>query len=263
MLRAVVIGIDKYTDPKIPNLRYAKKDAEAVYELLLSGIFPSDRSVALLTDESATKRNLMVAIGEELVRTTSHLDTVVIYFAGHGSPETVVGSDEASRYLVLHDSEYENIYATGIDMERDLSRWFTRLRDPNLIVMFLDCCFSGRAGGRTFEGPHLHRVRTRYRGPSPVKLRNFDWGQGRLIMTACDDDQVACEDDRLEHGIFTHHLLAKLQADEGCDPAIGIGELYEGVCKAVRGATGDRQIPIINGRGRAPSLPRLPRVDVR
>lgn len=32
---AVVIGIDRYADPRIPNLMYARADAEAVYDVLV------------------------------------------------------------------------------------------------------------------------------------------------------------------------------------------------------------------------------------
>src|ERR1035437_5364782 len=109
MLRAVVIGIDEDADPRIPRLRYASADAKAIASLIADRIETRDRTVLLLTDEEATKRAVFVAVGEDLVRSTTSDDIVVIFFAGHGSPETEGSPDRASRYLVMHDTEYKNV----------------------------------------------------------------------------------------------------------------------------------------------------------
>ena len=90
-----------------------------------------------------------------------------------------------------HDTDYTNIYSTAVDMKRDLDRWFNRLREPKLILMFLDACFSGRAGGRTFEGPRSKDRRSTFRSLDPICLRGLDFGEGRLIIAACDDNQVS------------------------------------------------------------------------
>lgn len=256
MLHAVIVGIDKYLDQEIGELSYACADARAFAQLLDERIHPPDRRVRLLLNEEATKRNIMVAVGEELPRLAKPADIVLLYFACHGSPETEASPDEASRYIVAHDTEYGNVYATGIDMERELTRWYSRV-SSKLILLFIDACFSGRAGGRTFEGPQLKRVRPRYRGAPPIRLKTLDLGEGRLMMAACDDDQVAREDTELGHGIFTYHLLNALKRQAADNPTISLHALYDEVLLEVNTHTGGRQTPIINGRSRGARLPRL------
>lgn len=257
MLHAVLVGIDRYRDPDIKNLSYARADAEALGELIENGIHPAERRVRLLLDEDATRRNLMVSIGEDLPRLSEPDDLILLYFAGHGSPETQSSPDEVSRYLIAHDTEYENIFATGVDMERDLVRWFERIRKPKLLLLFVDACFSGRAGGRTFEGPILSRARAEHRRTGPITLKDLDLGEGRLMVTACDDDEVAREDRSLGHGVFTYYLMEALKHPDPDRSTISVHSLYEEVAQAVRLYSNGRQVPIINGRGRVARLPHL------
>ena len=70
---------------------------------------------------------------------------VLMLFACHGSPETSGSIDDISRYLVLHDTAYDSVYATGLDLEREDSVLIERIRS-RLVVVFIDACFSGRAG---------------------------------------------------------------------------------------------------------------------
>jgi uncharacterized caspase-like protein len=257
MLHAILIGIDKYRDPNIRTLSYAQADAEALKDLIEDRIHPVERQIHLLLNEEATKRNVMIAIGETLPRIANPEDLILLYFACHGSPETDASPDEISRYLVVHDTEYDNIYATGIDMERELPRWYERIRKPKLVLLFIDACFSGRAGGRTFEGPHLSLARDRFRQTQPISLKNLDLGEGRLMVSACDDNQVAREDSSLSHGVFTYFLLETLKRPEGNAPTISVNTLYDEVAHAVRLHTNGRQVPIINGRSRLAQLPLL------
>src|SRR5690349_5714523 len=118
MLRAVLVGIDRYRDPFIPSLTRARADAEALAELPQRRIRPDERRVRLLVDEDATQRSIDVAINEDLHRSVEPGDVVLLYFACHGSPERRAAKDKRSRHLIAHDTEYGRIFATGIDMER-------------------------------------------------------------------------------------------------------------------------------------------------
>lgn len=257
MLRAVVIGINNYADPRIQDLSYAVADAAALARLLDERIHPAERTVKVLLNAQATQRNVKVAIGEELAREGSPNDLIFIYFAGHGTPETRAGPDEASRYLVAHDTEYQNIYATGLDMARDFPRWFERIAEPRLVLVIVDACFSGRAGGRTFEGPALRRSRATLRSPAPISLKAMDFGEGRFVLAASGDKEVARESARLRHGIFTHHLLSALTTPTSQSPLVSVLELYEIVANLVRRDTGGKQTPTIHGKGRLPKVPVL------
>ncbi|MFJ3793172.1 caspase domain-containing protein [Kitasatospora sp. NPDC090091] len=257
MLHAVIVGIDRYRDPSIADLHCARADAEAMAQLI-KRVHPAERRMHVLLDEDATKRNVMVAIGETVPRlATEPEDVVLLYFAGHGSPETGCGPDRASRYLVLHDTEYDSIYATGVDMERELPRWFERIIGPKLILSLIDACFSGRAGGRTFEGPHLRQQRSDFRDTGPISLQALDLGEGRVMIGACDDDQVAREDRELGHGIFTHYVMQEPAGPRQVLTTIGLHSWYESVARAVRTHTEGRQVPVINGRSVLAEIPYL------
>jgi uncharacterized caspase-like protein len=254
-LHGVFVGIDKYKDQNISGLQYAAADAEGMHSILSSHLAPEDCNLRLITDDTATKPALLKAIGEDLSREATEDDVVLLFFAGHGSPETGGSIDSSSRYLVLYDTEYENIFSTGLDMEHELPRiCFERVRSK-LIVLFVDACFSGRSGGRTFEGPNLFRRRQRQGVRGFVKLGDFDLGEGRIVITASDDDEVAREDPRLRHGVFTYYLMKALNNKISGDSSISIAALYDHVSAEVHKSTSGRQHPILNGRSRLGRLP--------
>jgi uncharacterized caspase-like protein len=251
MLHAVIVGVDEYDDAEIPPLSCARRDAETLAGLLSSRIKQDELRMKVLVDKKATRSNVVSAIGEDLPRAVGHDDIVLLYFACHGSPEKELPPDDVSMYLVLHDTDYRRIYSTGIDMERDVLRWMERLRKPKLVLLLLDACFSGRAGGRTLEGPILKASRKEpgYRGDDDrISLKDLDLGKGRAIIAGADDTQVALEDTSLGHGVFTYHVLKTLRATRHGARTIPVADLYREVDQAVRLATGGIQEPVFNGR---------------
>jgi len=67
---AVIIGINEYQDEKIPDLQFARADAEGVHQILTDpelGRIPPE-NVILLLDENATQQNIRSAIGDEIPR---------------------------------------------------------------------------------------------------------------------------------------------------------------------------------------------------
>ncbi|ACY13723.1 caspase family protein [Haliangium ochraceum] len=255
MLHVISIGINRFADPQIRDLACATNDARAVGALFRERIASHERRVITLLDEQATRANIMHTIGSVLARNATPNDVAVIYMATHGSPERATPNEEDHLYLVAHDTLYERIYATGIDMEHDMARWLQRL-GVRLAVLFLDACFSGGAGGRTFCGPTRRENRTRFLD-EPITLEELDLGEGRVIIAAAKDDQVALESRSLGHGFFTHHLLETLRRTPERSARIGLSELYETVSEAVMRATNSQQRPVFNGYTAQGALPLL------
>ena len=256
MLHAVSIGINDYKDPDIRDLNFARNDAEAFADGLERSIDERDCEVTRLCDSEATLEAIQLAIGEELPRrATSPDDIVAVYFAGHGSCESDAPPDGAARYLAAHDTRFDRVYATAIDLEHDIKAWFRRMREPKLIVFFIDACFSGQAGGRSFRGPSIRNVRGGTR--SPIRMKSLELGEGRVVITACDDNESAIETNALEHGIFTHSLLATLTEKNGSEHTIGLSQLYESVQERVSRQTSKYQSPVLNGRITAARFPRF------
>lgn len=248
---AVVIGVGEYDDPTIPRLPFASRDAEAIYDFLTTRGGYAPENVLLLTDGGAIKptlQNIRRAFGDFLTRKPDREDMVLVYFAGHGAPEIDASGTEAdgfSRYLVPRDAEAGSLYATAFPMD-EISRVFRRIPAERVVVL-LDTCYSGAAGGRTFS-----RNQTRSPAFSDVFLQRLTRSRGRIIITASGANEVALEISELSHGLFTHYVLEGLggKADRDGDGVVTISELYEYVetqVEAKARSTGGRQRPQMTG----------------
>ena len=230
---AVVIGINEYIDPKIPNLRFARADAEAVHRVLTDpaiGRFNPDH-VTLLLDAQATERNIKSALGTQLPRRAGRDATVVIYFAGHGAPvidPRARSADGLEKYIIPHDAIADDLRSSGISMD-SVQQYFSWL-DASQVVCFLDSCYSGTAGGRSFDHP-AYQTRAMLSDEFLESLAS----EGRFVVTACATNEVSLESPQRGHGIFTHYLVEGLRgaADTDQNGKVTIDELYEYVYRNV------------------------------
>src|SRR5947209_1863099 len=93
----VIVGIDSYKDPRISHLNCAVADASAFFDCIETSIPKSQANLYLLTNQEATLKALRTTVGEVVARRTQPEDLVILFFAGHGSPETSGGVDETAR----------------------------------------------------------------------------------------------------------------------------------------------------------------------
>ncbi|MFQ5946405.1 MAG: caspase domain-containing protein [Anaerolineae bacterium] len=248
---AVVIGVGGYESTEIPTLAYSVPDAEAFYDVLIRRAGFKKENVLLLTDKTERKptlRNVKWALGTFLARSANKEDLVVIFFAGHGAPEVDprgVESDGLSKYLVPSDADPNDLYSTGLPMD-EFQIIFHRI-EAERVVVFLDSCYSGAAGGRTFASR-----RTRASRVDDVFLERLTRSKGRAIIAASRPAEVSLELRELGHGIFTYYLLQGLKgtADLDRDGIVSLQELYQYVGQKVTQksrAEGGNQHPIMKG----------------
>lgn len=245
---AVVIGVSDYADSRIASLRYANADARALHDWLISpagGRYAPAR-VRLLLDRDATARNIRETLFSWL-RQAIEEDVVLIYFAGHGSPDSP--ETPQNLYLLPHDAQYDNIAATGFpmwDIETALKRFIKAKR----VVVIADACHSGGVGAgfdlaRRAMGDTANPVATGLLGLSGA-------GEGIAVISASDERQQSAEGTQFGggHGVFTHFLLEGLKgrADYNGDGRITLGELIPYLSEQVRRATRNAQSPTIAGR---------------
>jgi hypothetical protein len=253
---AVVIGAGRYEDTAIPRLRYTVADAEAMHEFLTGpGGFPLDHTLLLTdrTERKPTLRNLKWALGTFLARSAKKDDTVVVFFAGHGAPEVDprgLERDGIAKYLVPVDADLDDLYATALPME-ELSTIFTRIEAERIVVL-LDACYSGGAGGRTFTAK-----RTRANNLDDLFLERLTRARGRAIVSAARPNEVSLELAELGHGLFTYYALEGLKgrADGNGDGVVTVQELYEYVEREVAErsrAVGGSQHPVLKGELEGP-----------
>jgi hypothetical protein len=176
---AVIIGIGHYDKPEIPSLQYTVADAEALRAAVVQEAGFKEDHVLLLTDRTERKptlRDVKWAIGTFLARSARKDDLVLIFFAGHGAPEIDprgVETDGFAKYLVPSDADPNDLYSTGFPMD-EFQTVFDRI-EAEWVVVFIDACYSGAAGGRTFASRRKRaaRVDDRFldlRGPTQARL---------------------------------------------------------------------------------------------
>lgn len=199
----IVIGTNEYSDSKIPNLRFAEKDAKDIKDLLYSNICGFDK-VEESINETRTQTFCKI---DQLLKKTENKDLLLIYFSGHGEPDP-----QHDLCLLFNNTRLDSLLPTSLNYSMirksiDASRCKT-------VIVILDCCYSGAAG---IKGNNLKEILAR------------SSGSGTVILSSSSEFDIAKEDEQLEHGVFTHYLIEGLKngavsGDENGD--IALVDLY-------------------------------------
>lgn len=224
-IKAKYIGINKHFDARIRDLTGAKRDATALWALFCDTI--PDIQAELILDEQATTKKLRQALCETLENATEN-DTVILSFAGHGTND---------HRLVTHDTIKEKINDTTISMEEIASLF--KKSEAKVVLLILDCCFSGGAPARVFEDSPI------IRHPS-IPLDELA-GKGRILITASNVNEPAWEHPKTRHGLLTKALIDVLHKPDGnIDLTAAMNEVISRV-RADAGRMGQTQTPILLG----------------
>lgn len=195
---AVVIGVSKFSNADIPQLRYPAKDAQDFCNFLVAKENFARDHVLLLTDEKATKVRILEAFGDGwLPQRVMRDDLVLVFISTHGSPADKSGEN----FIIAHDSDPAHPYATGIRLQ-DLSRELSGRTGCDRLVLLLDACHSGAA---VAESKGITRA------PSNFNLDAIA-GTGQLVISSSKSDQVSWESKRYPNGVFTAKLMQALEA---------------------------------------------------
>lgn len=238
----IAVGVNEYANPQY-NLKYAVADAQSFSDevrLRQTQVGGFERiEVVPLINENATKANILSALrrlsgasdppslkaGNPLQTSLGDLnraapeDTVIIYFAGHGTAQG------QRFYLIPHDLGYtgdrtklnepglRDILAHSISDE-ELEQAVEGL-DAGHLLLVIDACNSGQA---------LEAAEKR-RGPMNSKgLAQLAYEKGMYILTAAQSYQAALETAQLGHGLLTYALV-----EEGLKTAIADDGPKDGV----------------------------------
>jgi tetratricopeptide (TPR) repeat protein len=225
---ALVVGIGKYQRlPPELQLRYAERDAEAIYSILISpegGNFRAE-NVRKLIGPKATLANLRRELQNWLPSVAQDQDRVLIYFAGHGFVY------QGKAYLAPYDVDRGNIAETAYAMDELGKDIGSRIRARSKILL-TDSCHSGAITPAETESINgtladLHKSLfslTASRGREQ-SFESPDWGGG--------------------HGIFTYYVVKGMEgeADADANGVVTADELAEYVRVNVRQATDGLQNP--------------------
>lgn len=217
---AIVVGISKYREKMIPEVKYAVRDAEVIAKYLenVGGIPKSN--IKILTDDKATKSDLEANISDWLPRRVTGNSTVFVYYAGHGAP----GPQAREAFIVPYEGHPD--YPSQLYSLQKMYDALNKLPAREIVVM-LDSCFSG-AKGRSITGEGTR--------PVSISIENPVLASGKImVIAASSGSQMSSDYDRVKHGLFTYYLLRGMRGEASKDKAgtVELGGLYEFVRKNV------------------------------
>ena len=237
----IAVGVNEYANSQY-NLKYAVADARSFGDEMRRkqtqvGGFERVEVIELL-DANATKDNILSVIKRlagqagstpgpptlkaspyDALKRVEPEDTVIIYYAGHGTAQ-------AQRfYLIPHDLGYtgDRTKLTEAGLNTMLSHSISDVEleaaveglDAGHLLLIIDACNSGQA----------LEAEEKRRGPMNSKgLAQLAYEKGMYILTAAQSFQAALEAAQLGHGYLTYALV-----EEGLKTPVADAEPKDGV----------------------------------
>jgi WD40 repeat protein len=261
-LHGLLVGINKYNSPDLKAdgtrefgpLNRAKDDAVTLDERwrLHAGadrLFTSAKGLITTLDEKAQRDDILSAL-DNLAKTTTPDDQVVVFLAGHGDFVEKKGGDRKEPPVFVYccpnytRAKWEQTGVTAAEV-------FDRLANcPARKMVLIDACRSGQSA-------------------DAYAMRQFaPDGQGPVVITGCDQAELSFEDEKLGHGLFTAAVLEALgpqldKADANHDGKLDSKELFAYVKTRLPGLLeqtghiGERQNPQAFPPEFSPKFPRF------
>jgi WD40 repeat protein len=233
----IAVGVNEYANNQY-NLKYAMADAQSFADEMRArqtqlGDFERVEVVPLI-NENATKANILGALKRlsgvsgppslkagplDNLKRVQPEDTVIIYFAGHGTAQL------QRFYLIPHDLGYtgDRTKLTEQGLNTILAHSISDVEleeaveglDAGHLLLIIDACNSGQA----------LEAEEKRRGPMNSKgLAQLAYEKGMYILTAAQSFQAALEAAQLGHGLLTYALV-----EEGLKTTIADTQPKDGV----------------------------------
>ena len=150
--RAVLVGINRYADPKYPPLNGAVNDTTLQKELLTHRFGFDPKDILILLDGEATRDNILKAIQDHLVSWAQPGDVAVFHFSGHGSqvadPDKVFTDGRVSTIVPIDGAlppGYPNKGGRVNDITGHTLWLLMQAINTDNVTFVLDSCHSGGA----------------------------------------------------------------------------------------------------------------------
>jgi tetratricopeptide (TPR) repeat protein len=254
-LTAIVIGVNDYEDPRIPDLKYCVADSIAMYQTLTRYGGYEPEAVLLLNDwggidepktvaEFRARSAFMPTLGNIRERLPGWLaqagpqDTVLVFFSGHGFLV------EGETVLATLDCKEQRPADTGLRSSELLAMLDRCPAERKILV--LDCCHAGAASP----------VRGSDRATSSEELAVvFQRARGLVTIASCSRDEKSLELAEKGMGLFTFYLTDGLRGaadtDSPGDPGYGMVDHVELFSYAARKVA---YVALLEGTKQTPAL---------
>ncbi|MEX8518853.1 MAG: filamentous hemagglutinin N-terminal domain-containing protein [Leptothrix sp. (in: b-proteobacteria)] len=203
---ALVVGIDKYIDTRIPALANAVHDAQAISQL-----FENVLGYEIIRLENADKSTMVHAL-KYLAVNLGPNDSVIIYYAGHGA---LVASSGAG-YWQLADSD-ARIPETWLS-NTDIARLVAQI-GASQVALISDSCYSG-----TLLSGERIRAKSGKLDPEPLLARKA------VVVMSSGGNEPVFDEGKQGHSLFAWNLMKVLQQVSSWQPG---GNVFERVRFAV------------------------------
>jgi hypothetical protein len=247
------IGIDQYRESAVRDLSTPSNDATRFVEQIRKNY--SGQSVVesvLLTNEKATKENIIAffsgGIDEYIDKTT----TVYVYFSGHGTQIPDENGDEKDHFdeaLVPCDFSYYNIYNTLL-IDDHLYEYYKKIgKKSKEVFIIIDACYSAES----LKGSKGILYDTSLKASDQQNVDAMEdeikkLKENFVFLSASGGDQIAMEDpeDNLSNSIFTFYLLKAFEgnADENGDDHITPEEILNYCGTEMKKWFKERNLPV-------------------
>lgn len=267
-LYALLIGINEYHPASgVTSLDGCVNDVKAVESFLkkhYKDLIPS-RGIKKLVNEKATRTKIMRAFQNQLIKKAQPGDTVLFYYAGHGSFnksleifrqfDGKVDGEVQDETFVCYDSRLEGHYDLA---DKEIAVLLSRINEGVDIVVIADSCHSGaitrkvgkpKSKTRFYEGRSSERVLQNYLLKKDNYYEDLLNTTGEitipnsrhLLLSGCDRGQESLETFD-QSGLFTTTLIAHLTENRD----ISYSHLFEAVRAEVLDDSDGEQQPTLN-----------------
>jgi len=217
--KALIIGINDYKGPKIPDLETATNDATTIARVLKEKY---GFEVKLLLDREATKEAIYREL-RSLTGSTESNDSVLIYFAGHGDLDRTYDGG----WWIPADAIGGNpvTYLDNVQVQKAM-----RSMKARHVLLVSDACYSGTLFGKARSLPAV--IDNKYY----LSLYNEKsrWGMTSGNKTPVSDQGTG------GHSVFAYQLIKEL--GESDKPFLSTHELYAKIAPVI--ANNSEQTPI-------------------
>jgi formylglycine-generating enzyme required for sulfatase activity/uncharacterized caspase-like protein len=208
--RALIIGINDYKDPKIPDLETPLQDARAMEDVLQNKY---GFVVKTILDKNATRRSVYNSL-RNLSSEANPEDSVLIYYAGHGE----IDRQYEDGWWILYDATAGDptTYLDNVQVQKAM-----RSMKARHVLLISDSCYSGTLFGQARGMPPV--IDNKYY----LSLYNE---KSRWGMTSGNKTPVA-DKGTGGHSVFAYQLIKELRKNE--KPYLSTQEIYTRIAPIV------------------------------
>ena len=234
---AILIGVNKYSDPQISSLKYCVSDVRLLEKVLEKKCGYDKDHIVVISDDQQTPKNKPLLVNlktqiRSLISKVKKGDTVLLYFSGHSFLD-----NRGHLYLVPNNCRLDQLATSGFAL-KELTEILNDCATPQKILI-LDSCQSnqGKTGARGIKT-----------GGSTG--RNMHKRSGLITFLSCSNNEVSMEWPEKKQGLFTYYLAEGLggAADKNQDGIIDSNEIYDYLLQKVPPAAskifGVKQTPV-------------------